>query len=187
MRMIKRELIVLCKQKYRGDEGHICLINVFEQYYSPERALEWYTRESFLYQTLNTALRKQDIDMLYLFRWFIVDIRLQLVRYQCQRPIRVYRGQLMSTSEVEHLKKSIGKLISFNSFLSASLNERQAIHFQKSDKSMNGLQRVLFDINADPQVATNKPFADVSSHSDFASESEVLFMLGSVFSNHRRL
>jgi tetratricopeptide (TPR) repeat protein len=177
----KRELLALCKEEYRGHEGHESLIAEFEQYYSAGQALEWYTRESFLYKTLNKALRKQDIHMLYLFRWFIVDIHRKLVQYQCQCPIHVYRGQLMSNSEVERLKMSIGKLISFNSFLSASLIESQAVAFQKNGSTMNGLQRVLFEINADPQVVISKPFADVSSHSDISSEYEVLFMLGCVF------
>ncbi len=177
----KRELLALCKEEYIGNEGHQWLIAEFEQHYSADQALEWYTRDSFLYRTLNKALRKQDIHMLYLFRWFIVDIHRELVRYQCQCPIRVYRGQLMSNSEVDRLKMSIGKLISFNSFLSASLIERQAVAFQKNGSTMNGLQRVLFEINADPQVVISKPFADVSSHSDFSSEYEVLFMLGCVF------
>ncbi len=177
----KRELLELCKQEYRGNEGHQWLITEFEQHYSAGQALEWYTRESFLYKTLNKALRKQDIHMLYLFRWFIVDIHRELVRYQCQCPIRVYRGQLMSNSEIERLKRSIGKLISFNSFLSASLIERQAVAFQTNGGVLNGLQRVLFEIYADPQVVISKPFADVSSHSDFSNEYEVLFMLGCVF------
>ncbi|CAF4173688.1 unnamed protein product [Adineta steineri] len=45
----------------------------------------------------------------------------------------------------------------------------------------DNLQRVLFEINADPSVVSMKPFADITSHSDFPIETEVLFMLGSIF------
>ncbi|CAF1257468.1 unnamed protein product [Adineta ricciae] len=43
------------------------------------------------------------------------------------------------------------------------------------------LYRVLFVIDADPSASTAKPFADISSHSEFGHESEVLFMIGSIF------
>ncbi|CAF1387305.1 unnamed protein product [Rotaria sp. Silwood1] len=104
-----------------------------------------------------------------------------MTQYQCQCPLRVYRGQLMTNTEVERLKRSIGKLISFSSFLSASLLEQQAICYQNNARTSSGLQRVLFEIDADPQVVINKPFAELSSQSDFAGECEVLFMLGCVF------
>ncbi|CAF1539327.1 unnamed protein product [Rotaria magnacalcarata] len=41
--------------------------------------------------------------------------------------------------------------------------------------------QVLFEIEADHKVVTTKPFADISTISYFPSESEVLFMLGSIF------
>ncbi|CAF2755560.1 unnamed protein product [Rotaria sp. Silwood2] len=130
---------------------------------------------------LNKALRMQDFDVLFSFRWFIADMHRQMSQYQCQCPLRVYRGQLMTNTEVERLKRSIGKLISFSSFLSASLLEQQAVFYQNNVMTSSGFQRVLFEIDADPQVVINKPFADLSSHSDFAGECEVLFMLGCVF------
>ena len=36
-------------------------------------------------------------------------------------------------------------------------------------------------IDADPSVVKSKPFADISSFSDFSNECEVLFMIGCVF------
>jgi hypothetical protein len=43
------------------------------------------------------------------------------------------------------------------------------------------LEGVLFEIDADPQMVTTKPFADISKYSHFTNESEVLFMIGSIF------
>ncbi|CAF4338925.1 unnamed protein product [Rotaria magnacalcarata] len=47
--------------------------------------------------------------------------------------------------------------------------------------SIDNLEPVLFEITADPHVTTNKPFADISIFSEFNGESEVVFMLGSIF------
>ena len=43
------------------------------------------------------------------------------------------------------------------------------------------LQKILFQIDADPKHVGVKPFADISSESDFKNECEVLIMLGAVF------
>ena len=40
---------------------------------------------------------------------------------------------------------------------------------------------ILFEIDADPVVVTSKPFADITRHSDFPKEREVLFAIGSLF------
>jgi tetratricopeptide (TPR) repeat protein len=48
-------------------------------------------------------------------------------------------------------------------------------------KISNDLHRILFIIDANPCVVTTKPFADISSYSYFPDESEILFMIGSIF------
>ena len=70
-------------------------------------ALWWYTRESFIYRILNKALRIQNIDLLFLFRFYIRDIEQQLHKNRYQSSVRVYRGQLMSHEELEFIKKFI--------------------------------------------------------------------------------
>jgi hypothetical protein len=47
--------------------------------------------------------------------------------------------------------------------------------------SLVDAELILFEINADPKIVTTKSFADISEHSYFHEESEVLFMLGSIF------
>ncbi|CAF3917256.1 unnamed protein product [Adineta steineri] len=42
----------------------------------------------------------------------------------------------------------------------------------------NNLEKILFEIIADPNIVTRKSFADISRHTD---ESQVLFMIGSIF------
>ncbi|CAF4691318.1 unnamed protein product [Rotaria sp. Silwood2] len=118
----KNEFIDLCKEEYKDNEEELAIIEEFQQSYSPDRALWWYTRDSFLYRLLNKALRVQNTDIIFLFRFFIRDIERQLEQYKCTAPIRVYRGQLMPNEELKILKDSIGYFISMNSFLSTSIN-----------------------------------------------------------------
>jgi hypothetical protein len=73
---------------------------------------------------LNKALRKQNIDILFLFRFFIRDIHRKLKQNQYQYSIRFYRGQMLSNDELNNLRKSIGEFISINSFFSTTTNHR---------------------------------------------------------------
>ena len=157
------------------------LVREYAQDYSPDRALWWYTRDCFLYRMLNKALRVQNVQLLYLLRFFIRHLQQQLAQSQCSSPVRVYRGQLMSNDELEGLRNSNGRLLAMNSFFSTSLDRQLALSFCQNSASANDLQRVLFVIDADPHVVKGKPFANIASFSEFAGEGEVLFMLGSIF------
>ncbi len=143
----------------------------------------WYTKETFFYKTLNAALRTQDIHMIFLFREFISNIRRQLQCDQVKSPLRVYRSQLMSNDELDDLKRHIGQFISIQSFFSTSTNRTTALFFLGDTTSLIDLklEGVLFEIDADPQMVTTKPFADISKYSHFTNETEVLFMIGSIF------
>ena len=177
----KKTLISLFRKTY-DDEEDIEIINEFESSYSAENALWWYSRDSFLYSMLNRALRTQDIHTLFLFRFFIRDIYEQLEKNQCSSPIRVYRGQQLSTGEVDNLRKSVGDFISINSFFSTSIDRSQAMQFINNEADIpDGFERVLFDIDAHPQHVTTKPFADISPYSKFKDEAEMLFMIGAIF------
>jgi len=123
----------------------------------------------------------QNINLLFLFRFFIRDIQRQLGQYQCSSPIRVYRGQLMSNEELQVLKDSVGKPISMSSFLSTSVNREVARFYSPNSIPTSDLQHVLFDIDADPRYVANRPFANISSYSHFPNEEEVLMMPGSIF------
>jgi hypothetical protein len=120
------ELIIFCKQHYKNNAGELGIIEEFERDYSSNRSVWWYTRESFVYRLLNKALRVQDIDLLYLFLFFIRDLGQELENNKCSLRISTYRGQKMSKGEIEILYNSRGEFISINSFLSTSLNRKQA-------------------------------------------------------------
>ncbi|CAF3648668.1 unnamed protein product [Rotaria socialis] len=177
----KNELINLCQKFYQNNPKELSLVREFERNYSSNQAIWWYTRDSFVYRLLNKALRVQNIDLLFRFRFFIRDIELQLKQYQCSSLVRTYRGQLMSTDELDQLKMSLGEYISVNSFFSTSLNRQQAIRFLNEYTFSHNFQKVLFEIDADPQLENLKSFAKINSISSYANEQEILFMLGSIF------
>ncbi|CAF1269285.1 unnamed protein product [Adineta steineri] len=177
----KDELISLSEKQFKDNKTELAILHEFQENYSPDRALWWYTRESFLYRQLNKALRVQNIDSLFIFRFFIRDIEKQLEEHRCSSPMRVFRGQLMSNEEVEVLQDSIGQLISMNSFLSTSIDRRLALSFLYSSNASNNIQRVLFEIDIDPRSEGTRPFANITSLSYFPGEDEVLLMLGSIF------
>ncbi|CAF1277467.1 unnamed protein product [Rotaria sordida] len=177
----KHELISWCKEEYKDNTTALAIILDFEHNYSSDRAVWWYTRESFLYRTLNKALRVQNIDLLFLFRFFLRDLRQQLKQHQLSSSIRVYRAQLISKEELEIMKQSIGQYLSMNSFLSTSVDRQLALFLLGDYDSSDDSVRVLFEIDLDAQVITTKPFADVTSLSYFSEEQEVLIMLGSIF------
>ncbi|CAF4514892.1 unnamed protein product, partial [Rotaria socialis] len=177
----KKELIDRCKQLYQDNQYELSKIHDFRQEYLPEKALWWYTRQSFFYKTLNAALRKQNIHFIFLFRGFISDIHRQLKANQADDTLRAYRGQMISSDELETLRQSCDQFISINSFFSTSTDKKQALSFLNSCNVGDNVEPILFEIDANPALVTSKPFADVSPYSEFTDESEVLFMIGSIF------
>ncbi|CAF1126392.1 unnamed protein product [Adineta steineri] len=177
----KNELINCCRNEYKGNQTELNNLYEFEQNYSPDKVLWWYTKETFFYKTLNAALRTQNIHMIFLFRAFICDIYRQLQKSQSKRSLKVYRSQLMSIDELDGLKKNIGQFISINSMFSTSKQRRTALFLLGDITTKIDSERVLFEIDADPNIVNAKPFANISKHSYFPDESEVLFMIGSIF------
>ncbi|CAF4888141.1 unnamed protein product, partial [Rotaria socialis] len=141
---------------------------------------------------MNKALRVRNTELIFLFRTVIRDIYEQLVVHQCQKRVIVYRGQILSKVEYKNLRKSsCGSMISLNSFLSTSLNRRIAERFVQQNMHLcasGDYVVVIFEIEADPSVVgtmkngkNRRPFAQIDELSYYGEESEVLFMLGSIF------
>ncbi|CAF1989296.1 unnamed protein product [Rotaria magnacalcarata] len=174
------EFVRFCQdQKDIKDQNcYLKFVHEFQNEYSSDKSVWWYTRDSFVYRMLNKALRVQNIDVLFVFRFFLRDIAQQLKENQWSSPGYVYRGQSLSKYELKRLQQSVGKLISINSLLSTTLY-RDVAEFYLGDRE--GLEKVLFIIYANPLIDGIKPFADISLLSDFPQEGEILFMLGSIF------
>ncbi|CAF0860445.1 unnamed protein product [Adineta steineri] len=179
----RNEFFNLWEKEYKDNDQQLFKLKEFKESYIPEKALYWYTGHKFLCEKLNKALRAQNINVLFLFRFFIQDLYKQLKKLQRQQdqiPIRVYRGQYISKQELQDLQESKGKIISMNSFLSTSLDREVSCIFIESER--DDLCRVLFEIRIDPCVSYDtKPFANISLQSQFIDEQEVLFMIATIF------
>lgn len=178
----KDELMIHCYDLYKNNPLELAIIREFDEKYQSDQAIKWYTRETFVFRLLNKGLRTQNLDLLFFFRFFISDLQKQIEENQCQQRLQIYRAQLMSIEELNELRNSIGEYISVNSFFSTSRDRSYALFLLGDNNSAyEDLQKILFEIDADPNHAGVKPFADISSKSDFSNECEVLIILGAVF------
>ncbi|CAF4453220.1 unnamed protein product [Rotaria sp. Silwood2] len=176
------DLITLCRNQYKGNKFLLNILREFQKTYTSNHAIWWFTRDTFISQLLNKALRIQNIDLIFLLRFFLHDIEQQLKQYLCLTPVQVYRYELMSNKELELLKDSIGQFISINNFLLTKVNRESALPSTKISLNNNDFHCVLFKITADCNLDKTKPFAYITSQTSFNNnEDEVLFMLGSIF------
>lgn len=188
----KQEMIDACRLYYRGNQKEMRNIDEFEKNYKSNQAIKWYTRDSFIYKLINKALRTEDIDALYTYRFYIVDLCACLID-NCQilrdatSCITVYRGVKMSKSERERIQESIGHHIAVNGFFSSSRELSVAkiyagIDIQNPSSSNCDLfEPVLFMIDVDMDTYPDIILADIKHLSVFGDEEEVVFDLGTVF------
>jgi hypothetical protein len=126
----KQDMIAECRLYYKNNSLELKKIDEFEMDYSPETVIRWYTRDSFVYRLVNKALRTLNIDIIYKFRFFIIDLYQELKQRHSDylstinlnnNMIRtVYRSQHMGLNEIEKIQTSIGSLICPNSFFSTT-------------------------------------------------------------------
>jgi tetratricopeptide (TPR) repeat protein len=178
-----KKFIQLCEEEYKENKSELAVIHEFEQNYNSARALRWYTRQSFLFRILNKALRVQNIDVLFLSRFFIFDIQQQLLKNQCSQPIHLYRAQLLTNEELQILNRAIGGFIMMNTFLSTTVDREISLSFLDTMDSSDeyNMHRILFEIDADPRLDDIQPFANIIWLSYCFGQQEVLMMIGSIF------
>ncbi|CAF4690657.1 unnamed protein product, partial [Rotaria sp. Silwood2] len=117
------EFVYFClnQKDIKDPNAYPKLVQEFQKEYKSNNSVWWYTRDSFVYRMLNKALRLHNVDVLFLFRFFIRDLAEQPEENQLDYPTHVDRGQSLSTYELKKLQQSVGKMISINSFLSTTL------------------------------------------------------------------
>jgi tetratricopeptide (TPR) repeat protein len=185
----KKELLDYLRNIYRDNDEQLRLIGEFERDYSPDRAIWWYTRSTFLYRVLNQALRCHDFDILIAFRFFISDLYKQLskehekyLRAMKEPTIQVYRGQGINENELNLIRENVGEFISMNSFLSTTTNRDTAVFYAESNAAAtDSVKPILFEFNIDQELMGAIPFASIRHLSYFQEEDEVLISLGNIF------
>ncbi|CAF4203513.1 unnamed protein product [Rotaria magnacalcarata] len=188
----KEELIELCLSKYVNDRKTLNQIDVFAQNYRREDAAYWYSRDWFLFRTLNEALHQENYDTIIKLRCFIRDLHNQLAALQIdylqssphnQPNIVLYRGQTIPRSEIEWLQRYQCSLISMNSFLSTTNSYQAAVFFSGEGTADvdQGYVSVIFEILVDTRLPLNVPFARINYQSIFQDEEEILFSMATTF------
>jgi tetratricopeptide (TPR) repeat protein len=134
---------------------------------------------------LNKALRTQDIEIIIKMGSFVCDIHRQIEQLHSasdnRRPLTVYRGQGMLNSEFQKIRKSKGGLLSFNNFLSTSIDQQVSLVFAKMAQHNPDWTPILFRMEIDPAL-TSTPFAELNNISYYSDlEKEVLFSMHTVF------
>ncbi|CAF4805122.1 unnamed protein product [Rotaria sp. Silwood1] len=176
----KRQMIQECKKYYWDKPRQLAEVVEFQRVYTREQAIRWYTRPCFIHRLINKALRTEDIVALWNFRYFISDLSTSLaqVRMKIVEPLILYRGTIMTRSEIQLL--STGSLVSANGFFSTSRCRRVAETFIATGQCRNDPhQFVLFEIEIQPN-SSDVVFADVAAESHVPDEAEVLFDLGTI-------
>ncbi|CAF0934612.1 unnamed protein product [Adineta steineri] len=180
----KQQMLDMCRDYYKSNKKELKKIDEFQQTYTRDKAIEWYTDECFLYKLLNKALRTEDIELLFNFRFFIIDLCSALEQenqlLKNEGTLTLYRGTQIPNEELEKIKENIGKTISTNGFLSTSRNINVSLRFIHMNAQSNDLTSVLFEIKANPLLKT-VVFADVGDRSRIKGEEEVLFNFNSLF------
>jgi tetratricopeptide (TPR) repeat protein len=132
-------------------------------------------------------LRTEDIEQLYLFRYFIQDLCAALsVKHQILieygEPITVYRGLRLRQEEFDELVKDEKKLVSMNGYLSTSVTEEVAEMYAGKPTATSDKLSVVIEIECDvKELGDSLIFAYIASQSNFRDEYEVLFDIGATF------
>ena len=184
----KQELINYCRQYYHENEEELKFIDEFQNAYIPENAIQWYTKESFLYRLLNKTLRTEDITHLYTFRFFIVDLSASLAREHRQlkeqnpttTTVMLYRGLKLDQKEYLTLKTNQNGIISVNGFFSTTRCKSIALDFVRKASKRSNVLAVLYEIECNTSD-DGIIFADIAPFSAYPEEEEVLFDIGTTF------
>ncbi|CAF1145029.1 unnamed protein product [Adineta steineri] len=183
----KAEMIGECRLSYKDNEVQLKNIEIFEKSYRENEAIKWYTKNGFIFQLFNKAFRRQDFEVIFKYRYFLLDLfkeihSLYVQQYQTvQQHLTVYRGQMMWKSELMKIKQNVGHLISINTFFSTSISPIVAASFcGNGEYESEGIVSVMFEIELDASTPS-RPFARIETSSVIGDEREVLFSMGTVF------
>ncbi|UJR17485.1 hypothetical protein I4U23_004380 [Adineta vaga] len=187
----KEEMLQKCRLYYRGNKKELEKIDQFDKEYSTKNTIRWYTKDCFVYKLINKALRTEDVESLYTYRFYLIDLCTQLdaihkTVLEYYQSIKLYRGTKQKQDEIDRLKDSIGHLISTNGYLSTSKNQKVAEMYAGIDNVHSNvndsyLQSIIFEINYDTSLHPSTIVANITDYSQFEDEQEFLFDLGTVF------
>ena len=167
------DFVEYCRERKADLRNELKLIDEFQNDYRPDKAIWWYTRDCFIYQMLNRALRVLEADIIVNMGFFVHDLHRQIEQLHREqvsqyggKQLTLYRGQGLSTADFNKLNSTQGGLLSFNSFLSTSTDRAVSLEFATTSSKKDGSVGILFVLFVDPAL-TSTPFADIGYLSFF--------------------
>jgi hypothetical protein len=105
----KMDFVEYLRRRYASNPRALKTVLKFEQEYSPQSSIWWYSKEVFIYEPLNRALRTQDTDTLVRMGFFLQDLHHAIRRLyeeqQSKKRAFVFRGQAMAKIDFEKLQR----------------------------------------------------------------------------------
>ncbi|CAF1434612.1 unnamed protein product [Adineta steineri] len=180
--------ITYCREQFVSNPAQLHHVEKFENEYRRHTPIWWYTHQCFLFSMLNRALRIMDIDLIIRLGFFLSDLHQHITRLHSEQcgeqahfdPFTVYRGQGLSQTDFKQLVKTQGGLLSFNNFLSTSLDRRVSLAFTESNGDNPYSIGILFQITVNSSTSLS-PFANVHDIGYYQDEEEILFSMHSIF------
>ncbi|CAF4640901.1 unnamed protein product, partial [Rotaria sp. Silwood2] len=182
------EFIAYCGQLFSQDQNQLQNLEKLEREYHKHDPIWWYTYPCFLYSMLNHSLRIMDIDLIIKLGFFIRGLHNHIVGLHAKQflghssstSFTVYRGQGLSEDDFDRMMNTPGGLLSFNNFLSTSMDRQVSLAFAESNQTDLDLIGVLFAMTIDSLIS-DTAFAKVGHDSHFEEEEEILFSMNSIF------
>ena len=182
------EFLTYCREQFVDNTFQLKNVDKFEQEYHLHQPIWWYTYGCFLYPMLNRALRMMEVDLIIKMGFFVKDLHNHIAARHSERyhekkrysSFTVYRGQGLSQTDFDQLMKAKGGLLSFNNFLSTSLDRSVSLAFAESNQDDPETIGVLFEITINPSIAPTV-FSSIRDVSAYQTEEEILFSMHSVF------
>ena len=160
----KEDMVRKSQEYYTGQSVELHQIDQFRAGYTVEMAIEWYTSDSFVHKLVNKALRSENIDLIYAFRFFINGLSAQIKQVHIEQQnlhetrglkittgsksvIKLFSGQQLPRTELHRLKQSVGTVIAINGFLSTSIKLSEARDFAYKGVLLTNMQRVIIEIS----------------------------------------
>lgn len=175
---------------YKDDPAALVDICLFEINYHPNAALQWYTRDTFLFRFINEVLRLSDVRLMFKMGRFLCDLYFQLdQQYRAAREGQgpqhrdmFYRGQAVSREDFDKFRRNIGELITIKTFFSTTTSLEAALLFTDAYRDDNNEAiATIFCIGVNSDCQSPRPHANISHFSVYPDEEEVLFAMGSLF------
>ena len=181
------QMVSYCQVRYGSNQRTRELIDEFRRDYCTGKVIWWYTRDTFIFDMVNRALRILEADIIVNMGFYIHDLHRRIEHlHACQLTeygggsFALYRGQGLSITDFERLKSNQGGLMSFNGFLSTSDDQEVSLVFAESMSVEKDRIGILFEMVIDPNTAAT-PFAKIKEESYFPGEDETLFTMHAVF------